>query len=82
MIADVWRPFVAPKIMVVVPKPYPESLRRNVLAAQRYSETPLAHIANDFGISQNTITNCIKKARIQDGIKPDTTSVEPSGCAI
>ena len=58
-----------------MPKPYPEEFRRDVVAVARKGETPLAQIAKDFGISENSITNWMKKADIEDGDRPGTTQV-------
>lgn len=59
-----------------MPKPYPEEFRRDVVAVAREGETPLAQIAKDFGISENSITNWMKKADIEDGVKLGVASAE------
>ena len=67
---------VAAGWMAVMPKPYPEEFRRDVVAVARKGETPLAQIAKDFGISENSITNWMKKADIEDGVKLGVASAE------
>lgn len=73
---DVWWPLVAAGRMAVVPKPYPEEFRRDVVAVAWKGEMPLARIAKDFGILENSITNWMKRADIEDGVKPGVTSAE------
>nr|WP_237399392.1 hypothetical protein [Rathayibacter iranicus] len=71
-----WWLMVAAGKMVVVPKPYPEEFRRDVVAVARRSETPLAQVTKDFGISENSIMNWMKKAAIENGAKPGVTAAE------
>ena len=59
-----------------MPKPYPEEFRRDVVAVARKGETPLAQIAKDFGISENSITNWMKKADIEDGTRVGSTAAD------
>jgi transposase-like protein len=44
-----------------VPKPYPAEFRRDVVAVARKHEAPLAQIAKDFGISEATLHNWLKR---------------------
>ena len=37
--------------MSVIPRAYPEEFRRDVVELARRNETPIAHIAKNFGIS-------------------------------
>lgn len=62
--------------MTVVPKPYPEEFRRDVVAVARRGEAPLEQIAKDFGISTNSITNWLRRADIDEGAKPGITTAE------
>jgi transposase len=59
-----------------VPKPYPTEFRRDVVAVARKHEAPLAQIAKDFGISEATLHNWLKKADIEDGVSPGATEQE------
>lgn len=49
-----------------MPKPCPEEFRGDVVAVARRGETPFAQVAKDFGISENSIMNWMKKADIED----------------
>jgi transposase len=62
--------------MAVMPKPYPEEFRRDVVAVARRGEASLEQIAKDFGVSANSITNWLKKADIDEGVKPGVTTAE------
>ena len=59
-----------------MPKPYPAEFRRDVVAVARKHEAPLAQIAKDFGISEATMHNSLKKADIEDGVSPGVTDEE------
>ena len=59
-----------------MPKPYPAEFRRDVVAVARKHEAPLAQIAKDFGISEATLHNWLKKADIEDGVSSGVTEKE------
>ena len=59
-----------------MPKPYPLDFRRDVVAVARKREESLAQIAKDFGISEQTLTNWLKKADIEDGVRPGLTEAQ------
>ncbi|NMM91445.1 transposase [Rhodococcus sp. SRB_17] len=59
-----------------MPKPFPEEFRRDVVAVARKREAPLFQIAKDFGVSEATLHNWLKKADIEDGNRPGTTKEE------
>jgi transposase len=59
-----------------MPKPYPEEFRRDVIAFARRGEVSLEQVAKDFGISVNTVSNWLKRADIDDGVKPGTSTGE------
>jgi transposase len=50
-----------------VPKPYPAEFRRDVIAVARKSETSVAQVAKDFGISETCLTRWLKIADREDG---------------
>jgi transposase-like protein len=64
--------------MCTVPKPYPKEFREDVVRVARNREpgVHLKQIAADFGISESCLTNWMKTADVEDGIKPGTTSAE------
>lgn len=59
-----------------MPKPYPEEFRRDVVAVARGRDVPRSQIAKDFGISQSCLTNWLRQADIEDGVRPGVTSQE------
>ena len=59
-----------------MPKPYPPEFRRDVVAVARKHEAPLNQIAKDFGISESCLMNWLKKADVEDGVKPGVTEKE------
>lgn len=59
-------------------KPFPVEFRRDVVADARKHEAPISQIANDFGISDATLHNCLKKADVEDGTRPGVTATEAS----
>lgn len=54
-------------------KPYPQEFRDDVVAVVRKGQAPLAQIAKDFGISEGSLTNWMKRADIEDGKRPGLT---------
>ena len=57
-------------------KPYPQEFRDDVVAVARRGQAPLAQIAKDFGISEGSLTNWMKKADIEDGKRPGLSEDE------
>jgi transposase len=56
--------------MATMARPYPPEFRDDVVAVARRGQAPLAQIAKDFGISDGTLSNWMKRADIEDGIRP------------
>lgn len=54
-------------------KPYPKEFRDDVVAVALKGQAPLAQIARDFGISEGSLANWMKKADIEDGRRPGMT---------
>jgi transposase len=63
---------------VPVPKPYPKEFRDDVVRVARNREPGqlLKTIAADFGISESCLTNWMKTADVEDGVKPGPTTAE------
>ena len=61
-----------------MPKPYPKEFRDDVVRVARNREpgVSLEAIAADFGIHAMTLSGWIKKADVEDGLRPGVTSVE------
>jgi transposase-like protein len=61
--------------------PYPKEFRDDVVAVARKGQAPLSQIAKDFGISEGSLTNWMKKADIEDGHRPGLTDAIVPSCA-
>ena len=61
-----------------MPKPYPREFREDVVRVARNREPGqhIKQIAADFGISESCLTNWMKAADVEDGVKPGTTAAE------
>jgi len=57
-----------------MPKAFPAEFRRDVVAVARKREVPLVQIAKDFGISEATLHGWLKKADVEEGVRPGMTS--------
>jgi transposase len=55
---------------------YPAEFRQDVVRVARKREVPLTQIAKDFGISNATLTNWLKRADVEDGMRPGVTDVQ------
>lgn len=65
-----------------MPAPYPQEFRDDVVAVARGREpgVTLKQIAEDFGISEASLTNWLKAADVEDGKRPGVTKdVNPPG---
>ena len=68
-------------------KAYPKEFRDDVVAVARKGQAPLNQIAKDFGISEGTLSNWMKRADVEDGHRPGVTEEERkprtggSGCS-
>jgi transposase len=58
-----------------VPKPFPREFREDVVrvARNRDEKTTIEQVAKDFGIHATTLQNWLRKADVQDGVKPGVT---------
>ena len=59
-----------------MPKPYPQEFRDDVVAVARKGQAPLKQIAKDFGISEGSLSNWLKRAEIEDGHRPGLTDAD------
>jgi len=62
--------------MFSMAKAYPQEFRDDVVAVARQGQAPLSQIAKDFGISEGSLTNWMKKADIEDGRRPGMTDAD------
>lgn len=58
-----------------MPAPYPQEFRDDVVAVARAREPGvlLKQIAEDFGISESTLSNWLKAADVEEGTRPEVT---------
>lgn len=61
-----------------MPGPYPREFREDVVAVARSRESgvTLAQIAKDFGVSEQSLSNWLKQADVEEGRKPGQTKDE------
>lgn len=59
-----------------MPQPYPKEFRADVVrvARSRGPEQTIRQIAEDFGVSETCLQNWLRKADVDDGVKPGVTS--------
>jgi transposase len=62
--------------MIPVAKAYPLEFRDDVVRVARKHEAPMNQIAKDFGISEATLHNWLKRADIEDGARPGLNEAE------
>lgn len=56
--------------------PYPPEFRREAVELVRTSEKPIAQIARDLGVSDQTLHNWVKQAEIDAGKREGLTTEE------
>jgi transposase len=61
-----------------VPKPYPEEFREDVVrvARSRPEGVTLERIAADFGVHPITLSKWLRKADVEDGVRPGVAASE------
>lgn len=61
-----------------MPKPFPKEFREDVVRVARKREpgVTLEQIAADFGIHVMTLSGWLRKADVEEGVKPGTTESE------
>ncbi len=61
-----------------MPKPFPREFREDVVrvARSRDPKTTIEQVARDFGVHPQTLQNWLRKADVQDGVKPGVTESE------
>ena len=55
---------------------YPPEFRNDVVAVARKHEAPISQIAKDFGISEATLHSWLKKADVENAIRPGKKQTE------
>jgi transposase len=51
-------------------KIYPKEFREDVVRVARRREVPVSQLARDFGVSEATLHNWLKKAEMEEGVRP------------
>ena len=59
-----------------MPRPHPKEFRDDVVAVARRGDAPIAEVAKDFGISESCLRNWLRRADVEDGHRPGTTTAE------
>lgn len=59
-----------------MPKAFPAEFRHDVVAVARKREAPITQIAKDFGISEATLHNWLKRADVEDGVRPGLSDAD------
>jgi len=59
-----------------MPAPHPQEFRDDVVSVARKGEAPIAQLAQDFGISESCLRNWMRRADVEDGVRPGTTAAE------
>lgn len=57
-------------------KQYPKEFRDDVVALARSGQASKSQVAKDFGISDQTLSNWLKKAEIEEGVRPGLTEAD------
>ncbi|WP_161580502.1 transposase [Subtercola vilae] len=57
-------------------KAYPKEFRDDVVAVVRKGQGNASQIAKDFGISEGTLSNWLKRADIEDGNRPGANDAD------
>jgi transposase len=57
-------------------KVYPRVFRDDAVRVARKPDAPLSQIARDFGVSEATLHNSLKRADIEDGNRPGLNDAE------
>ena len=61
-----------------MPKKFPAEFKRDVVAVARRGDLTVPEVADDFGVSEESVRRWMRQADIDDGIKDGQTSAEQS----
>jgi transposase-like protein len=62
--------------MSSVPKPFPKEFREDVIRVARTSDSSVAQVAKDFGISESCLHRWLAQDDIEQGNRPGVTASE------
>jgi transposase len=57
-------------------KRYPQEFRDDVVKVARLHQAPMIQVAKDFGISYATLYEWLKRADVEDGVRPGQSESE------
>ena len=57
-------------------KRYPREFRDDVVRVARLNQSTKSQIAKDFGVSEPTLYEWLRKADVEDGVRPGQTEAE------
>src|SRR6478609_8999215 len=59
-----------------MPAAHPREFGEDVVAVARRGDTPIAQVAEDFGVSESCLRNWLHRADVEDGHRPGVTRAE------
>jgi transposase-like protein len=62
--------------MSTVPKPFPKEFREDVVRVARASDSSVAQVAKDFGISESCLHRWLAQDDVERGARPGVTAGE------
>ena len=62
--------------MSTVPKPFPKEFREDVIRVARASDSSVAQVAKDFGISESCLHRWLAQDDVEHGNRPGVTASE------
>jgi transposase-like protein len=62
--------------MSTVPKPFPKEFREDVVRVARASDSSVAQVAKDFGISESCLHRWLAQDDVEQGNRPGVTASE------
>jgi len=62
--------------MSTVPKPFPKEFREDVVRVARASDSSVAQVAKDFGISESCLHRWLAQDEVERGDRPGVTASE------
>jgi transposase len=62
--------------MSTVPKPFPKEFRKDVVRVARASDSSVAQVAKDFGISESCLHRWLAQDDVEQGNRPGVTASE------
>jgi transposase len=74
--SDLWSCEVPLEGCCIVPKPFPKEFREDVIRVARASDSSVAQVAKDFGISESCLHRWLSQDDVEQGNRPGVTASE------